>query len=474
MLSQTACEDASSVTDADGSMGMDTRAAATYAAWGDPLSSMPVGPEQTAAVCAREGDNMVRDLFCGDAPPRLESLADLEDALTLGPAGPPGFSGVALAGHSTALSARSVSAINPRVILYRLDVSAAREHGGIPDLIALGFTRGEQFAELVTLDRVHNDFEFYVIRYEQACNDAPDGCLPGDLLTAATENDWRNITLYDETSLSNTTLDCAPCHQPDGPGTSKMLRMQEFDSPWTHWFVNTTEGGKALLEDYVAAKGEENIANLSRAQIETSSPGGLSMFVGARNHDQPNVFDSLAIENEVRASAAAKGGSQPFDNRVPGESATWRSAYERSQRGEHIPVPYHDVKVTDPDKLARVTEAYQAYQAGSLAADDLPDLRDVFPDDPARLAAMGMATEPGLSGEDVLVEACSMCHNERLDQSLSRARFTPDLSKLSRAEKDVAIARLRLPPDHAAAMPPARLRVLTQEARTRAIEALQR
>jgi hypothetical protein len=59
-------------------------------------------------------------------------------------------------------------------------------------------------------------------------------------------------------------------------------------------------------------------------------------------------------------------------------------------------------------------------------------------------------------------------------QSLSRARFRADLVDMDRAEKDVAIARLMLPPDNPLAMPPARLRVLTQEARTRAIEALRR
>jgi hypothetical protein len=60
----------------------------------------------------------------------------------------------------------------------------------------------------------------------------------------------------------------------------------------------------------------------------------------------------------------------------------------------------------------------------------------VFPDDPLLLAHMGAGTEPGLSGEAVLVQACSQCHNARLDQN-------------------------------PLAMPPSRLRVLTPEARAR-------
>jgi mono/diheme cytochrome c family protein len=137
-------------------------------------------------------------------------------------------------------------------------------------------------------------------------------------------------------------------------------------------------------------------------------------------------------------------------------------------------VPYHDVKVTEPAKLERMTDAYQAFLRGELDRSELPDIRDVFPDDPVRLAEMGMATEPGLQGEAVLIQACSQCHNDKLDPSLSRARFRANLQGMSRAEKDLAIRRLLLPQNDIHAMPPARLRTLSAQARGRAIEALQR
>jgi len=251
--------------------------------------------------------------------------------------------------------------------------------------------------------------------------------------------------------------------------------MQELETPWTHWFFRSSEGGRALIADYIAAKGDETLAGLSREQIEGSHPGSLFMqALYGGGYEQPNVFDSQAIEDEVRASAALRGGNQPFDNAIPGESATWREGYERSKRGEAITFPYHDVKVTDPAKLARMTDAYQAYRRGDLDRSDLPDIRDVLPDDPQRLAEMGILTEPGLSGEEVLLQACSTCHNARLDQDLSRARFRADLDGVSRAEKKLAIARLELPEDDPRAMPPPRLRRLTAEARKRAIEALRR
>jgi hypothetical protein len=45
---------------------------------------------------------------------------------------------------------------------------------------------------------------------------------------------------------------------------------------------------------------------------------------------------------------------------------------------------------------------------------------------------------------------------------------------MSREEKDLAIRRLQLPSDNPAAMPPARLRALSEAAKARAIGALQR
>jgi hypothetical protein len=440
-----------------------------YGDWGDPFSALPSGDAQRELVCAKPGDDLVRDVFCAEERAPIENLLDLELALGLDPDALAGVSGSAFTGHSTSLSTRAVSAINPRAILLRLAAPPANI-----EFVTLSFNRGDQFSEIAVVDRVDQEFRFYLVRWEQDCNQLPAGCSPGDLLTDAVEDDWRKVTLYDEQALANTVLDCATCHQPEGPSSPKILRMQEFDFPWTHWFYKNTDGGSALIDDYDAAKGEESIAKLPRDRIDYSPPGGLQLLVGSRNHDQPNPFDSEAIEREVRESAAQSGGNQPIDNRIPGISPTWREAYDRAQRGESIPVPYHDVKITDPEKLARMTEAYRAYRRGDIAREDLPDIRDVFPDDPQRLAEMGIMTEPGLSGEAVLIQACSQCHNDRLDQTQSRARFRANLEGMSRTQKDLAIQRLSLPANDIHAMPPPRLRTLSDEARKRAIEALQR
>ena len=428
---------------------------------------MPRGGEHTAEVCARPGDDPLRDVFCTQNPSGITSLVDLETALGIGSASIGGLKGIAVTAHSTSLSARSVSAINPRVLALRIEVPPY-------ELMTLAFTRGEQFSEVTVRDRGDGELRFYVVGFRQACNATPEGCRPGNLLTPEIERDWTEVTLYDEADLTNTVLDCAPCHQPQGPGTPKLLRMQELESPWTHWLFYGSDGGRALIADYSAAKGDEELAGMTSAQIQNALPENLNEIVVYDSPAQPYPFDSATIEEEVRASAAKLGGAEPEDNSVPGQSPTWQADYERSLAGEVIPVPYLDVKVTDAGKLARMTRAYQAYRSGDLAAEDLPDIRDVFPDDPERLAEMGMSTEPGLSGEGVLLQACSPCHNERLDQTLSRARFRADLQGMSRDEKDVAIGRLGLPESDPHVMPPALVRTLTPDARRRAIEALRR
>jgi cytochrome c553 len=263
-------------------------------------------------------------------------------------------------------------------------------------------------------------------------------------LTEAIESNWTEATLYDESDLANSVLDCATCHQPAGPGTPKLLRMQELDSPRTHWLSPHTEGGKVLFEDFVAAHGDETYAGMPAAQLAQADPNSLATIVFLSNPTQPNEFDSLIIETEVKSSSAAMGGNQPLDNSVPG----------------------------DPVQLADMSAACQAYRAGQLPAAELPDIRDVFPDSPERLAEMGITSPSGLDGAGVLLSACTQCHNPQLDQTLTRARFRADLQGLSRAERDLAIARLQLPPEHPLAMPPARLRVLTADARERAIACL--
>jgi mono/diheme cytochrome c family protein len=429
---------------------------------------LATGAKQTARLCSRlhTRSDQVLQVFCTGAP-AITSFVELRTTLGLDSNTNDIYRGYALTSHSTALVSRSVSAINPRIIFVK-------PRSETEELVSLAFARGEQFAEIVVRSR-QDDLQFYLLTFSQDCNGAPGGCAPGDLLTEAAEVGWQDVNVYAEEDLENTPRDCRVCHQPEGPGTPKLLRMQEFDAPWNHWFWRQAIGGRAVLDDYYAAKGNEPFAGVPGESIVTSQPGLLNYALfSVDSPDQPNAFVSSQIEQEVMQSANAMGGDQPTDNSVPGQSATWNAIYEHAKRGEAISVPYHDVKITDGQKLATMTQAYLDYREGRLDRDQLPDIRDVYPDDEQLRAQIGLTTEPGLNGKGVLLQACAGCHNDRLDQGLSRARFGVDLSKLDRAEKARAIARLLLPKSNPSAMPPAHARTLSDEGRSRLIALLQR
>lgn len=433
--------------------------------------AMPLatGRKQTERLCTllRARPDRVLDVFC-DGSANIGSLLELRAALGLESNQNDIYRGYALIGHSTALVSHSVSAINPRIIFVL-------PHTDTQDLVMLAFARGEQLAEIVVRSRLDQVLQFYLVTFSQDCNRAPGGCSPGDLLTEAAESDWWDVNVYAEEDLENTPRDCRVCHQPDGPTTPKLLRMQEVDAPWNHWFWRQATGGRAIIDDYYAAKGDEAFAGVPGDQIVTSQPGLLNFALfSVDSPEQPNKFVSAQIEREVIESAAALGGDQPTDNSIPGQSETWKAIYARAKRGEAISVPYHDVKVTDASKLARMIQAYVDYREGRLLREELPDIRDLYPDDELLRAQIGLTTEPGLDGKGVLLQACAQCHNHRLDQGLSRARFDVDLSKLDRTEKAIAITRLQLPPGNPSAMPPALARALSDEGRSRLIELLQR
>jgi hypothetical protein len=251
--------------------------------------------------------------------------------------------------------------------------------------------------------------------------------------------------------------------------------MQELATPWTHWLWKSSPGGRALLADYFEAHGDEDYGGMTMSHIDGSHPFNLAFIVLLTSGPgQPNEFQGGVIEAEVLQHARTLGGSQPDDNAVPGVSPTWQETYAYAQRGQAIPVPYHDVKVSDEAKLTAMTDAYQAWRPGELSPDELPDVRDVFPDDVERQAELGFTTTPGLSGEEVLVQACAQCHNDRMDQTLSRASFHVDLPRLTRAQKEAAIARLNLPATDPSAMPPRRIRYLTDDAKKRLIRVLEK
>ena len=429
---------------------------------GAPASEQAVVLPQ---FCARSGDNKIRDLFCGGGA-KPQSLRELEMLLDLHPerqgntpstrsAALEGYSRATFAlglGHSTALSGRLVSPINPRAIILGNDA-------------ILTFQRGVQRVELATPARGQTRvYDFYLLEFERPCNAEASGCGTGELYTERIEHDWTRVTLRDDEELKNTALDCRQCHARGQPRSG--LLMRELEKPWTHFFLpippvdpKALPGvtGIDLSRDFGRAHGDEPYAGVPSATLQGSSPPFLEGLAGRA---QPLFFDSQTIELE-RWPNGPKSDPQP--------SPTWARAYDAFKRGEQLALPYEAARATDADKQARLTEAYTRYRNGELPADELPDLSDIFPDDPVLRARIGLEVEPDASAPEALIQACGSCHNDVLDQSLSRARFNVDLSRLDRAALDRAIARIELPPSAAGAMPPPEFRQLTAETRERVI-----
>jgi mono/diheme cytochrome c family protein len=465
-LALPACAD----EDGDAASTRSTRRdSATLDAGSGDASSRLAQPERPA-LCERDRADKVLDVFCANTPPTITGLADLQALLQTVPGVPPdGMSNlygatafVTMLGHSTALSGQRVSPLNPRMIV-------------ISDGLFMAFQRGVQKLEVIARARNSGFFDFYLIEFEQACNDKPEGCSPGDLYTPRVEQDWLRVNIRDDEDLKNTPNDCRQCHQRRGEEYPRLL-MRELNNPWTHFFQPPPESpayfvgpgiqGNDLLQDYFDAKGDERYGGFAPGQVVGIAPFLLEQSVTS---DQPVLFDAPGIENERFPYDQERGYPE-----APGDSPTWKEAWEAFKRGEQLALPFIEARVTDPDKHAQRTQAYQRYRAGELSEDELPDLGDIFSDDPRVRAQIGLQTDPDASAEEALIQACGSCHNDVLDQTLSRARFNVDLWKLDGAEISIAIDRIARAPGESGVMPPPEARQLGPEVRERVLDYLRR
>jgi hypothetical protein len=385
-----------------------------------------------------------------------------------GVGGNPGF---AILGHSSALTAREVTTITPTAFIF--DVPDAT--GALPpDFTFLAYDPGETFVEVVSNSAANGGLNFYLIMFDKDCTNTPAGCGPTDLLTPAQTTGWSNVRVYESTTyLNDTIFDCRECHvgfgsdAPYGGGT-QILRMQEIEQPHTHWFSSKTEGGLALLSDFHAAHGNnEDYGGIPAALIDQSDPDLMARVINVAGFGtQPNPFPSAQDEAEVMASSSL----QPQVNVPAGWSSSWDQVYSMAVTGQAIRAPYHDVKITDPDKLAFMTGCYQQWQSGATSTLN-GDTREVLLD--SAMVDMGFSPPPGLDGRAILVQQCQQCHNSNLDPSLSRELFLVDaLDQMSPAEKQIAISRIKTPTSTRLTMPPPLFRLPSDAERAAMIAAL--
>lgn len=417
------------------------------------------------SFCARDGSNPLRDVFCAAQSPGVSDLRTLQERLQLHPVPQPGDLDAnlpVLLGHSTSLSGRLVSPLNPRAIVLNKRT-------------AMAFQRGQQQVELASRGDESSPYTFYLLTFEQACNASAAGCMAGDLFSPAVEIDWTRVTVRDDEELKNTPSDCRQCHQRGLP--SPILLMREVNGPWTHFFGTLSDGeqrsdgevpddtGRDLVRDYRAAHGDAPYANIPFDFVRATEGLALQISVAP---EQPLVFDAPKILFE----------RWPYDFQsgwvtTPQRSVTWDRNYEAFKRGEQLALPYFAARATDPTKSAQLTAAYQRFRNRELDTSELPDLADVAPDDPQTRAEIGLLVEPQATPAQALIQGCGSCHNDVLDQTISRARFNIALARLDPAERAVAIERLRLSPGSAGAMPPRDARQLDAATRERLLSYLQ-
>jgi mono/diheme cytochrome c family protein len=440
----------------------------------DPSVGFLTGSKQLALLCSRNNGDAVSKAFCASAtPPTITSIVDLQKLVGLafqagnianGTGGNPAFT---MTGHSSSLVTRFTSPINPRAIIFTPPITRGRTGNNpkpLASFVAMGFVRGEQFVELVSNDPTANagagDLNFFLFRFTQACNATATGCTVDDLLTPKVESGYTSYSLYQDVDIKDTIFDCLQCHQTTGPGTAKILRQQELQNPWGHFFRNNRSNGEIMLADFAAAHGKtETYAGIPGAVIfnaNTTNNNGAGPFLGGG--PDPAALEGLVENQGFKTQPNEFSSGNLLDK---GESAGWETLYDNAKTALDIPPPYHENLVTDPTLLATATTDYAAAIANNTPL--TTDIRDIF----LASAYQDLTFRPSAdlvtanNGLGIMVQICQQCHNPSLDQTVSRAKF--DVTKLATmdpAEKQKAILRLNLPDDVFRKMPPPRFRDL--------------
>lgn len=405
----------------------------------DPaLADLPTRDAQHQAFCAvPRGDAFFRSL-CASPRPVVRDMAELLRIVGLDQ-----NRAFALTANSTSLVKRAVSSINPRLIVFpRVDEKRQRP----PEMTALGFVRGEPFVEIVSRDLATSDYNFYLFTFERACDYTPEGCDLASVLGEELESGWTAFSVYPEEQLENTTFDCRSCHQPGGHGTGKILRMQELESPWLHWFpqrfVQRTDSDRLLTAQFLEAHSVDSqyggipIATIEHALDEGSGAQLEALLEAEGQGDQPNAFDP-------RIEAEAKSGTSP----------TWDAQFALTLTGQAISVPYPLADVSDAALRTSRAASYRDVMNGAAARSTLTDNRDIFSADARE--KLGVVPKPGASGREILLQMCSRCHDGRANPAVSRSRFNVhDLGTISNEQKLAIIQRLQEPASSIKLMPP--------------------
>ncbi len=464
---------------------------------GQQEPEVPFDLNKKTEVCARGNGDRVAQALCNGA--NLTSMSQLVETLGFVQ---PFFS---MTANSSSLVGRDVSALNPRLIVGEMQALNPFGGGDLPqefqmaDPMALGFVRGEQLVELMAYDPSTDALNFYLLMFEQACNDSEDGCQTADLVTPAIEENWSRWTVYQDTDLVNTSLDCNVCHQPLGPNTPKVPRLQEISNSWTHWYPTRpaetgggwssggsgttglpptdpanhgTRSSEVLWNQFIAMHGDDpTYGGVPLDQIRHSAAGpDIETFVRSW------ISSREDIPAELQLPAFGMGESNTFyldssSMERQGEASAWSAQQAQVVAGERLPLPSHRIDITSEIARDEVIETYKAVQSGAMSPEDLvhPSSAIAY----SAMSEMSLVPEQDATAEQILTHMCARCHNGNLDQTLSRARFDATrLAELDAAQKAVIADRIQRHDDDKFQMPPRRSGTMPQWAVTRVLEYL--
>lgn len=435
----------------------------------DPLHGLPTGTTQWTSLCARGYSDPIAEAFCTSvAAPSIDGIATLRTLLGLDGDFVGGVSGtVSLAAvhHSSAVGGRLVTPLTPRVFFVHQPPVLDEPY------LVMAFGRGEPLVEFVTRDGVTGDPRFYLLRFNLACETTSEGCALADLLTVDVESNWTDWSLYDDSDVASTTLDCLRCHQPDGPGTPRFLLMQEQRFPWNHWFNPFTAENVAAVSAFQDAHGDSTYASVPVEDYSPITPRAVETLVDLYNPEvQPRIYDSLAINQELSVGTT---------------SPTWEALFADAVGA--TPVPYAGNPIVDGNwdfsnpsapviddasPFGQAVATFRGVVDGSVPPEQMPDPRNLWL--PEALVGARHRAQPGLDAGELLQDMCGACHNDRLDPTLPRAAFDVGrLGEMTRAEKDGVIERLQLPERDVRRMPPARFHTLREAERDVLVAELQ-
>ena len=250
-----------------------------------------------------------QDLVPGGSIPEVHGLADLQKLLGLefvdpnggnGVGGNPGF---AILGHSSALTARKVSSIAPTAFIFTPPPADGSKPSGY---VFLAYDPGEQFVEVASHSPAADEVNFYLVLFDQACTTAPGGCSPDRPADPRADHrvDQRPRVRVD---------DRARQHDRRLPPVPRARRQPAADPAHAGEHARRSPTGSARTPRAAApcsptstppTAPSEDYGPIPAAMIDQSDPALMAkMIAQAGFADQPNAFDSAAIEAEVVAVA---------------------------------------------------------------------------------------------------------------------------------------------------------------------------